>query len=116
MAELDHDELADLALALDPARFGPVIQRIDAETVAALTKVFLARGDHQAMARFAEVLPAELLTAALDAMAPTDLDEIAPHLDDELTKLVEAHTGKAGDRWGEVTAAGDGAALPKGGA
>lgn len=114
--ELDHEELADLALALDPTRFGPVVARVDAQTVAALTKVLLDRKEHEAMARFAEVLPDELLTAALTVMRPTDLDLVVPHLDDELVKLVEAHTGKAGDRRGEVTAAGDGAALPMGGA
>lgn len=78
-AELDAEELADLALALDPHRFGPIVASVPVDTVANIAGVLLERGEYAAMAGFASVITAEMLSAAIDRAT-----------DHQLAGLVEA--------------------------
>lgn len=80
VAELDAPELAELALVLDPLRFGPIVARLDLDTVARIAAELFAREEHEAMARFAGVVTPETMVAALDAASSRDLLEIAPFL------------------------------------
>jgi muconolactone delta-isomerase len=65
-ADLDAGELAELALALDPHRFGPIVAAVPVATVADIASALLERGEHAAMAGFAGVITPEMLSAAVD--------------------------------------------------
>ena len=41
--ELDHAELAELALELDPSRFGPIVEKVDVHTVQGIARILFAR-------------------------------------------------------------------------
>ena len=65
VTDLDAEELADLALAVEPHRFGPIVQAVPVDTVAEIAGVLLERCEHAAMVRFAGVITSEMLSAAL---------------------------------------------------
>jgi hypothetical protein len=58
--DLDAGELAQLALALDPHRFGPIVAAAD------IASALLERGEYAAMAGFAGVITPEMLSAAIE--------------------------------------------------
>lgn len=72
--ELDAAELADLALAVAPHRFGAIVQAVPVDTVADIAAVLLQRGEYAAMLGFAGVITAEMLSAALTKATEDQLD------------------------------------------
>lgn len=78
---LDARELAELALALDPSRFGPIVGQLDDEVVAAIAAELVARGEHAAMARFAVVVTRGQLTAVVAGLPAAHLLALLPHLE-----------------------------------
>ena len=87
-ADLDAGELAELALALDPHRFGPIVAAVPVGTVADIASALLERGDYAAMAGFAGVITPEMLSAAVDQTT-----------DDHLAGVVAAVV--SGEMWAE---------------
>ena len=84
-AELDAGELAELALALDPHRFGPIVDAVPVDTVAAIAVELLERGEYAAMAGFAGVITPEMLAAAVDQVADDQLAGLLEQIaDDEM--------------------------------
>lgn len=73
VAELGPVELADLALALDPRRFGPIVHAVPVETVAAIASALFDRGAYAGMAAFVGVVTADMLHAALGVATGHDL-------------------------------------------
>jgi hypothetical protein len=80
VADLDATELAELALALDPSRFGPIVHAVPLDTVAAIAAVLFQRGEHASMASLAGVVTKEMLSAALGLASSRDLLIVAPLL------------------------------------
>jgi hypothetical protein len=74
VTDLDVGELADLALAVEPHRFGAIVQAVPVDTVADIAVVLLERGEHSAMLGFTGVITAEMLTAALTKATRDQLD------------------------------------------
>lgn len=72
-AELDAAELAELALALDPHRFGPIVSAVPVDTVADIAVELLERGEYAAMAGFAGVITPEMLSAATNQVTDCQL-------------------------------------------
>ena len=106
-AELDAAELAELALALDPHRFGPIVASVPVGTVADIAGALLDGGEYAAMAGFAGVITPEMLSAAVaqasdghlaaltaeiaDGAMWAELDHFARGLDDAgRARLVDA--------------------------
>ena len=94
VTDLDTGELADLALAVEPHRFGPIVQAVPVDTVADIAGVLLQRGEYAAMLGFAGVITANMLSAALKQATQGQLDglfaEVATgHLWDELDRLID---------------------------
>lgn len=99
VTELDASELADLALAVEPHRFGPIVQAVPVDTVADIAGVLLQRGEYAAMLGFAGVITTEMLSIALTQATQSqidgligevasgqmwaELDQLADGLDDE---------------------------------
>jgi hypothetical protein len=77
---LGPSELAELALAVDPSRFGPVVHAVPVGTGAAIAQVLFERGEYPALARFFEVVPLEMVHAALEVATGRDLLEVTPLL------------------------------------
>jgi hypothetical protein len=71
-------ELADLAMALDPSRMGPIVAAVPVPTVAEMARVLFARGEYAGMARFVGVVTPEMLDAALRVARALDLLELVP--------------------------------------
>ena len=88
VAELHPGELADLALALDPSRFGPIVGRIDDRTVVAIAVELVGRGEHRALARFAVVVTPAQLDAVLAEAAEHDVEAVLLHLPPDLAATV----------------------------
>jgi len=74
-------ELADLALALDPSRFGPIVHAIPVEVVEAIARELYARREYEAMSRFVDVVTVDMMHAAFDAASPHDLLAVVPLLE-----------------------------------
>ncbi|BBY26945.1 hypothetical protein [Mycolicibacterium sediminis] len=74
--DLDAGELADLALALDPHRFGPIVAAVPVDTVADIAAALLERGEFAAMAGFAGVITPEMLNAAVDRASDGQLVDL----------------------------------------
>lgn len=91
VTELDAGELAELALAIEPHRFGPIVQAVPVETVVDISGVLLERGEYAAMVGFAGVITAEMLSAALKQATDHQLDGL-------LAEVV------AGQMWSELGA------------
>lgn len=110
-AELNATELADLALALDPSRFGPIIEHVDTDTVAAIAAELFARDEHAAMAGFTSIITAEMMVVALDQASPRDLSALIvglePSAADALLTRAGEHSGECFDRIAAMAAAGE---------
>ncbi|MFL6156740.1 MAG: hypothetical protein ACJ72D_11645 [Marmoricola sp.] len=78
---LDAAELADLAMALDPSRMGPIVAAVPAETVAGIAKVLFERREYAGMAAFVGVVTPQMLHAALGVASPQDLLAVVPLLE-----------------------------------
>lgn len=78
---LTAEELADLALALDPSRMGPIIGAVPVDTVAAIATALFERGEYIGMAAFVGVVTPEMLHAALGVATGHDLLEVVPLLE-----------------------------------
>lgn len=70
---LDASELAELALAVDPSRFGPVVHAVPVDTGAAIAQVLFERGEYPALERLFDVVPPEMVEAALAVASDADL-------------------------------------------
>lgn len=64
-------ELADLAMALDPSRMGPIVAAVPVTTVEQIAEILFDRGEYAGMARFVGVVTPEMVQAVL-ADLPTD--------------------------------------------
>ncbi|RNL77780.1 hypothetical protein [Nocardioides marmorisolisilvae] len=84
-------ELADLAMALDPSRMGPIVAAVPAEVVAGIAKALFERGEYAGMARFVGVVTPEMLHAAFEVATPHDLLAVVPLLEwnDNLDHVIE---------------------------
>lgn len=74
-------ELADLAMALDPSRMGPIVAAVPAEVVAGIARALFERGEYAGMARFVGVVTPEMLHAALGVATGHDLLAVVPLLE-----------------------------------
>jgi Mg/Co/Ni transporter MgtE len=74
-------ELADLAMALDPSRMGPIVAAVPAEVVAEIAKALFERNEYAGMARFVGVVTPEMLHAALGVASGRDLLAVVPLLE-----------------------------------
>jgi hypothetical protein len=74
-------ELADLALALDPSRMGPIVAAVPVETVAGIAAALFERREYAGMAAFVGVVTPEMLYAAFEVATPHDLLAVVPLLD-----------------------------------
>lgn len=92
IAELDAAELAELALAIDPIRFGPIVHAVPIDTGAAIAAVLFERREYPALARFFEVVPVEMVHAALGMASGRDVLEVVPLLPDhaDLHRVISA--------------------------
>ena len=81
VAELSPVELADLALALDPSRFGPIVHAVPVETVEAIAAELFGRGEYAGMAAFVGVVTPDMLHAALGVATGHDLIAVVPLLE-----------------------------------
>lgn len=91
-ASLTAVELADLAMALDPSRMGPIVAAVPVETVADIAAALFERGEHAGMARFVDVVTPEMLHAALGVASAADLLAVVPLLEwsEEIDAVVDA--------------------------
>ena len=64
-------ELADLAMALDPGRMGPIVAAVPIETVEGIADELFKRGEYAGMARFVGIVTPEMVHAVLTDL-PTD--------------------------------------------
>jgi len=81
VAELTADELAALALVLEPAALGPIVDYVPVATVAEIARVLFGRGEYAGMARFVGVVTPEMLQAALGVASAQDLLAVVPLLE-----------------------------------
>ncbi|MCW2787010.1 MAG: hypothetical protein JWP74_3527 [Marmoricola sp.] len=100
---LTAEELAELALALDPSRMGPIVSAVPVETVAGIAAALFERGEYAGMARFVGVvtpemvhavivdLPAEDVRAMVAELDPTELAELALKLEPTALGSIVAH-------------------------
>lgn len=82
-AELGAGELAELALALDPHRFGPIVSAVPVDTVADIAGALLERGEYAAMVGFAVVITPEMLSAAVNQATDGQLVGLLGQIGDE---------------------------------
>lgn len=80
-ASLTAEELAELALALDPSRMGPIVKAVPVETVAEIAWVLFDRNEYAAMARFVHIVTEPMLHAALGVASAQDLLAVVPLLE-----------------------------------
>lgn len=78
---LTAEELAELALALDPSRMGPIVAAVPVETVTGIAAELFRRGEYAGMAAFVGVVTPEMMHAALGVASGRDLLEIVPLLE-----------------------------------
>jgi hypothetical protein len=78
---LTPEELADLALALDPSRMGPIVAAVPADVVAGIAKALFERGEYVGMAAFVGVVTPAMLHAALGVASARDLLAVVPLLE-----------------------------------
>ncbi|MET3962110.1 muconolactone delta-isomerase [Marmoricola sp. OAE513] len=92
-------ELAELALALDPSRMGPIVAAVPVKTVEGIADELFARGEYAGMARFVGVVTPDMLHAALGVASAHDLLEIVPLLEwsDAIDGVVETLPDKTLD-------------------
>ena len=92
VAELTPVELADLALVLEPAVLGPLVEFVPVATVAEIARVLFERGEYPGMARFAGVVTPQMLHAALGVATAQDLVAVVPLLDwdDRIDAVVDS--------------------------
>lgn len=85
-------ELADLALALDPSRMGPIVAAVPADVVAGIAATLFERGEYEGMAAFVGVVTPEMLHAALGVASARDLLAIVPLLEwnDQIDAVVDS--------------------------
>lgn len=85
-------ELADLAMALDPSRMGPIVAAVPADVVAGIAKALFERKEYAGMARFVGVVTPEMLHAALGVASAKDLLSVVPLLEwnDRIDAVVDA--------------------------
>ena len=76
-SDLDAGELAELALAIDPHRFGPIVAAVPVEIVADIASALLERGEYAAMVGFAGVITPEMLRASVDQATDGQLAGLA---------------------------------------
>lgn len=69
--------LADIAIELDPRRASEVIAKIPPDRIAAITSELTAREEYVAMGRFVGYLPSASIRAAVQAMDPRALINVA---------------------------------------
>lgn len=81
VAELTPTELAELALVLDPALLGPIVEDVPADAVGEIARVLFGRNEYAGMARFVGVVTEPMLHAALGVASSSDLLALAPLLD-----------------------------------
>ncbi len=74
-------ELADLALALDPSRMGPIVAAVPVETVAGIASALFERREYAGMARFVDVVTEDMLHASLRVASAADLLAVVPLLE-----------------------------------
>ncbi|GLP81214.1 hypothetical protein [Mycobacterium antarcticum] len=101
--DLDVGELADLALAVEPHRFGPIVQAVPVDTVADIAGVLLERDEHTAMLKFAGVITPEMVSAALKQASEPQLHRLiaevgAGQMWAELDRLVDGLDPESRDR------------------
>lgn len=92
VAVLTPVELADLAMALDPSRFGPIVDAVPVATVAEIAAALFARDEHAGMARFVGVVTPEMIQAALGTASARDLLILVPLLEwnDQVDAVVDS--------------------------
>ncbi|MFL6109633.1 MAG: hypothetical protein ACJ72L_21920, partial [Marmoricola sp.] len=73
--------LADLAMALDPIRMGPIVAAVPVETVEGIAQALFERREYAGMARFVGVVTEEMLHAALGVASGADLLAVVPLLE-----------------------------------
>jgi hypothetical protein len=78
---LTPEELADLALALDPSRMGAIVAAVPADVVAGIAKALFERREYAAAAGFVDVVTPEMLHAALGVATAHDLLVVVPLLE-----------------------------------
>lgn len=61
-------ELADLAMALDPSRMGPIVAAVPVGTVVGIAESLFERGEYAGMARFVGVVTPEMVHAVLTGL------------------------------------------------
>jgi len=83
-------ELADLALALDPSRMGPIVAAVPTETVAGIAAALFERREYAGMARFVGIVTPEMLHGALGVASGRDLLAVVPLLEwnDNLDRVI----------------------------
>jgi flagellar motility protein MotE (MotC chaperone) len=80
-ASLTAEELAELALALDPSRMGPIVAAVPVETVAGIAAELFGRREYAGMAAFVGIVTPEMMHAALGVASGHDLLAIVPLLE-----------------------------------
>jgi hypothetical protein len=82
--------LAEIALALDPVRSKPVVQKLPPEPIGRVAKELFGRQEYAAMAEFVGTVTVEALVAALEVATPHDLLAVVPLLEwnDNLDKVI----------------------------
>ncbi|WP_156756287.1 hypothetical protein [Actinokineospora pegani] len=73
--------LADVAAQLDPRKAGPVMGRLPLETVVAVGRELVRRGDYLTMGRFVDDAPDHTLRAVVTALSEETLLRVALHSD-----------------------------------
>ncbi len=82
--------LAEIALALDPVRSRPVVQKLPPEPIGKVAKELFGRKEYATMAEFVGTVTVDALFAALHAATPHDLLAVVPLLEwnDNLDKVI----------------------------
>lgn len=109
-AALSAEELAELALALDPSRMGPIVAAVPVDTVAEIARVLFERGEYSGMAAFAGVVTEPMLQAALAVASARDLLAVVPLLEwtPQVAGVVDALPEQTLDSlFTEIASAGD---------
>ncbi|HEX4189642.1 MAG TPA: hypothetical protein VHZ06_01500 [Marmoricola sp.] len=73
--------LAEIALALDPVRSKPVVQKLPPEPIGKVAKELFGRQEYATMAEFVGTVTVDALFAALRAASPHDLLAVVPLLE-----------------------------------
>lgn len=89
-SHLDTSFLADVCLSLDPARVADTVSSLPDEQVVAVGLELLARGEHDTLGKF------------VDVVRPAVVDAVADHVDDPLALLHIAAAIEAPERLDEV--------------